>query len=496
LKNSGTLTRKTAIKTLRASDGFAYFAGPNRFWIAVPDMKQRAIGAQVGICSHAVLGPYAEDGTVHFSTQNGYIFFFHPSITSISAFNTWLEDQYNNGTPVQVLYERDTPTAVSTAPVEITGVDGMNTVTSDGASVTVNYTGSGWALISGTARRLYAGAGYKFDENGEEITMTSIDGKPVATKYIANAQKYGIFRSSDGRLLQGAKTLADGRVAGASSLIVDPDGDDSSYFEVKTSEGGVHFTMVAGTHDGPGPTDEPDFANVPITAWRALIGLGAYIIPSWVTGEYSDEIYTELDARGTTFYLYGDQLYFSAIDPATGSSKCGLSFDAQRDNAGRIWGTLFTQTLWPDASGVYNIGNNTRRYRQVWVTNAESVDSDERLKQDIEPIANASELLMSIPAFQFRMKKEPEKLHYGSTWQGTNAAFVERGITDAALLADGVQNDDEMHALVYTELIGLLLAGFHEQQQKITDQQAQIDAQKQRIDDLERRLNEIAAKIS
>jgi hypothetical protein len=412
--------------------------------------------------------------------------------TTPAALNAWLLAQIAAGKPVKVRYQ----TTGAALQTPINGKDGVNIVTGDGPTVSVSYVGSGWALVSGTARRLYAGAGYKWDENGEEITMTSIDGKPVDTKYIASAQKYGIFRVIDGKLLQGAKMLADGRMAGASSVIVDPDGDDNSYFEVKTSDGGVHFTMVAATHDGPGPTDEPDFGNVPITAWRALIGLGAYVSPSWVPGEYSDEIYTELDARGTTFYLYGDQLYFAAIDPATGNSKCGISFDAERDSAGRIWGTLYTQTLWPDTSGQYNIGNNTRRYKQVWVTIAESVSSDERLKQDIAPIQNASALLNAIPAYQFRLKSDPSKLHYGSTWQAVKAALIEMGILDAALVDDGTENDDEMHALIYTEMIGLLLAGHQEQQRTITEQRARLDAQQQRIDDLERKLNELADRIT
>jgi phage-related protein len=133
INNAGILTHNTALKTLRASDGFAYYASPNRFWIAVPNMKQRAIGAQVGICSHAVLGPYAEDGTVHFSTQNGYIFFFHPTITGITDFNNWLEAQYAAGTPVQVLYELATPTTATVAPVHIYSATGTDTVLSDGA---------------------------------------------------------------------------------------------------------------------------------------------------------------------------------------------------------------------------------------------------------------------------------------------------------------------------------------------------------------------------
>jgi phage-related protein len=133
INNAGILTHNTALKTLRASDGFAYYASPNRFWIAVPNMKQRAIGAQVGICSHAVLGPYAEDGTVHFSTQNGYIFFFHPTITGITDFNNWLEAQYAAGTPVQVLYELATPTTAPVAPVHIYSATGTDTVLSDGA---------------------------------------------------------------------------------------------------------------------------------------------------------------------------------------------------------------------------------------------------------------------------------------------------------------------------------------------------------------------------
>jgi hypothetical protein len=96
---------------------------------------------------------------------------------------------------------------------------------------------------------------------------------------------------------------------------------------------------------------------------------------------------------------------------------------------------------------------------------------------------------MDVPALQFRMKDDPKRLRFGSTWQRTREACVAHGYSDAALITDNDEIDeDEIHGMAYTEFIGLLLAGFQEQQHLIAEQNTKISSLEDRIQKLEQLL--------
>ena len=69
-----------------------------------------------------------------------------------AAVKAWLAAQVTAGTPGQVVYARAAQVTVTVTAVEIAGMDGTNTVTSNGASVIVDYTGSGWAAVGAVQR--------------------------------------------------------------------------------------------------------------------------------------------------------------------------------------------------------------------------------------------------------------------------------------------------------------------------------------------------------
>jgi hypothetical protein len=110
------------------------------------------------------------------------------------------------------------------------------------------------------------------------------------------------------------------------------------------------------------------------------------------------------------------------------------------------------------------------------LNNSPDVSSDERIKQDIKPIEGADALLSTIPAFEFRMKDDPAKRHYGSTWQAVRDALFAAGITDAAILGDDPDNDGQIHGLLYGEFTGLLIAALAEQRARIAALEARMAA--------------------
>lgn len=433
------------------------------------------------ICSHFPRA-YDTSDTVHFyKTANSINLYIPKSVLSTydaTGVLAWL----NTAKP-QFVYQMATQVNASIAPVNISGFDGANVVTSDGASVSLSYVGSGWKLLSGSARRLYAGANQVFDENGLEITQTSLDGAPVDTKFVANTQKYGIFRSSDDKLLQGAKTLPDGTVVGATGAIVDPDGDDNASYRMRTDGSGVWFDLVHATHTGTGPTDieDADLENPPTTAWDKLVSLGANVVPNWVPGAYGDEIFVTLKAIfGAVFALYGSSIILSALDSG-GSSTCGLSLDADGDGRIQLWGAGFV----PTSNGGISFGSPTLGINYYYGTHTSiQSTSDERAKHDMRPLEPDVMLrfIMALDPSWYRLNSNPEDLMAGFKAQQFMEAMKAAGIP---LDFSGFNGKDPDHlALDYCQVVAPLVSVVQTQQKRIEAQDKRIAFLEKRLDDL------------
>ena len=193
------------------------------------------------------------------------------SATKIQKVKTWLAAQYAAGTPVTVLYQRDSNLTASVAPNQIIGTDGLNTVAGDGASITVQYTGSGWAAL-GAVNRMAIEAVSISPEEGLRVdtVLSSADGAHhVPTFFNARGAKYGLFRSSDGMMILGGMVLPNGRSAGVAGALVSPGAAGETRVEIETATEGsgqarvdtaalnlVQPSFSGATGANPAPTGE------------------------------------------------------------------------------------------------------------------------------------------------------------------------------------------------------------------------------------------------
>jgi hypothetical protein len=158
--NDGHVTRRTALATYSAGFGLSGTQPTNTLFARFAIGNEGAANAAVCLCS---MFPWVtgvpNDTSVECCCSNPgtnqfIIFVLKTRMTGwsdawsyaqkTSAFNALLAAWNTAGTPMQVLYQLATPVTSSVAPIQITGAGGANIVTSDGASVVVTYTGSGW----------------------------------------------------------------------------------------------------------------------------------------------------------------------------------------------------------------------------------------------------------------------------------------------------------------------------------------------------------------
>jgi hypothetical protein len=485
LNNQGGEAHSTKMLTLNGSENWATNAGwaTNSYFVSGLLTDSASVSGYTSVAdmisSHfTVLSPSSiADGTGNTGIGIGggtdlFVGFGMDTsrvpMKNVAAFKAWLA-----ANPVTIVYRRAAVIGGSPAPVQIVGGDGENTIVYDGSSIYVAYTGSGWALVSGTARRFYSGANYKWDENGQEIMMTSIDGKPVATKYQASAEKHGIFRVSDGKQLQGARVLPDGTVAGVSGVIIDPDGDENASYRMHTDESGVWLDLVHATHAGPGPSVNPDLDNTPITAWQKLLSIGANVVPGWVPGEYSDEVYVVIKTLlGAAFALYGGSITLSALD-GSGSSTCGMSLDADGDGRTKTWGNGIV----PSSNGGQSVGSPSLGYNYYYgVHTSIQSTSDERVKHDMRPLDSEAmtRFIMEIDPIWFRLNDFPEDLMAGFGARAFLEAMRRAGIPNDYAGYNG--KDLDHLCLDYGQLIAPIVSVMQRQEKRIEELERKLNA--------------------
>jgi len=232
-------------------------------------------GETLAISSHfPQLYSYASN-TVHFYVTGSILALFIPksvlSTSNLAGAKAWIKAQATAGTPIQVLYQRANPAYSAVAPVAVTGVDGTNTVTSDGASVAVSYTGSGWAA-AGAVQRVAVESVSITPEQGLRVdtVLTSADGKrQVPTYFNARGSRYGLFRTSDGMMILGGMVLPNGQPAGIAGALVSPGATGETRIEIETVSQGsgqaridtaalhlVQPSFAGATDVNPAPTGE------------------------------------------------------------------------------------------------------------------------------------------------------------------------------------------------------------------------------------------------
>ena len=117
--------------------------------------------------------------------------------------------------------------------------------------------------------------------------------------------------------------------------------------------------------------------------------------------------------------------------------------------------------------------------------------SDEKLKENIQPMQNTLEKLMSLDVKTYFFKQEypemnlPDSRQYGFTAQNIEEVFPELIKLNPA---KGKEQPIEFKAVNYIGLIPVLT-------EAIQEQQKEIEAKDARIDDLQKQLNDLKALV-
>ena len=335
--------------------------------------------------------------------------------------------------------------------------------------------------------------------NGLEVTQTLSGGsQSLPTKFRANATQYGLYRTSDNKLLQGAKMLPDGRIVGVSGALTDPDVGEYNYISLEVNDylesGATALSLNTPDYTLVYPRVTGDNPN-PIGSTPAIRLIGN-AFPVWDAGvgRYFTDQVSQIRGAGafavmaytgilTLFGLHGVEINGNALTKIEADTTSGViemsAYNVNFNTTGRFrfsGGYTYFGAHLRATNTTVRVGGPDDRFNRVYVTLSESVSSDARLKKDIEDL-DAS-LIYKLRPRQFRLIADESKLRFGLIAQEVKAVLDELGIVDADLYGD---ENPESLSLVYAELITPLIAAVQEQ--------------KARIDDLEARLAALEAKI-
>ena len=226
------------------------------------------------------------------------------------------------------------------------------------------------------------------------------------------------------------------------------------------------------------------FGRTNATSGGGLVGtdIGPGIQFYTYTGSFGSESYTErarIDSSGSFFVgtsttwlssaaykqggvQVGNASYAAIVGQAGGVARYGLFYDAANTYLTVTSGGTFY--VYNTTNGVYLSANATS-----WTSN-----SDERLKDIIEPITNAASKVSSLRAVIGKYKTDEE---------GTRRSFliaqdVQAVLPEAVTESQSKDQEQSYLGVQYTDVIPLLVAAIKEQQAIITQLQADVAALK------------------
>ena len=112
---TGKITRRIGVKVLNGSEAWSQFPNSGRFYLSNSFLDIDGSVRTDASCSHFPATADAVTGVLgfmffkNFDSEPMQLRMTYPSVTSVSAFKTWLAEQYAAGTPVTVYYPLATP---------------------------------------------------------------------------------------------------------------------------------------------------------------------------------------------------------------------------------------------------------------------------------------------------------------------------------------------------------------------------------------------------
>jgi hypothetical protein len=155
----------------------------------------------------------------------------------------------------------------------------------------------------------------------------------------------------------------------------------------------------------------------------------------------------------------------------------------------------------PTSDNVYDLGNSSFRWDDVYATNGTINTSDERDKSGITDITYGIEAIMQLRPVSFRWKDYPSN----DPKLGLIAQDLQKVIPEVVKTYDFRQNEETLEmerfeldrlGVYYSDLIPVLVKGMQEQQTVIEAQKAEIGDQKEEVSELRDRLNALESHLA
>lgn len=185
------------------------------------------------------------------------------------------------------------------------------------------------------------------------------------------------------------------------------------------------------------------------------------------------------DLRAIQNSFTRDQLDFNHYD-SMGNKQTLMSleyYDAPTSSS-----IYLNADIFPDNGSTYTFGASTNRWKHIYTQNitsstAVTVDSDRRLKDDIENLSYGLADILALRPVSYSLKADSDK----KTQLGLIAQEVEAIIPEIVKKA---KNKKQLRSMSYTELVPVLIKATQEQQ-------ALIDQQNKKIEHLETMLEKL-----
>ena len=145
---AGTLTVDSAFLSLSGNETWGINGSGNSAYFYTEIGELRAVLDRTGICSHFTPEVIDTNTTmvgqriINATSLNAAELFIRPNDVAsldVQSFKSWLAEQANANTPVQVVYKLTTPIVYTLTPVQITAAEGNNTFWTDCGTLVIEY---------------------------------------------------------------------------------------------------------------------------------------------------------------------------------------------------------------------------------------------------------------------------------------------------------------------------------------------------------------------
>jgi Chaperone of endosialidase len=284
-----------------------------------------------------------------------------------------------------------------------------------------------------------------------------------ATGNNTSAPAINSFAGGNGSVAGGANSLAFGRIAktgGSSSIAV---GNETLASGEYAAAFGYRDTASGYCSGGFG------LANNAKGDLSFTIGHGLVAKPF---GTIAVGSYNYLYTHSSTFPSPFAPIFVVGVGTDENSRDNG--FEVYRGGNVRVGSldvnSFVNSNLTPFIDDTYQLGNSTRRWKEVWSANPFLQSSDMRLKSNIQPLQYGLQTVLAMKPVSYNMKTNLQNKELGFLAQD-----MEKIVSEVVVSPE----DDGMKAMKYTSLIPVLV-------QAIKDQQEIIERLEKRLAQLEK----------